>query len=343
MTCFPDWCALAQLIRGCWSFRTLLCVGFLAASLSPSSALAEDDDQKKEQTQKPQVHITPYGFARLDTVLLTHRMNHPQYSMWVQPGDVETSASPNLTIYGRLTRVGVEFDASEFSDTFELKGKIEADFQNGGSESRPAPRLRHGYGKVATDDWFGLAGQTWDLASPLYPSAHADALMWNAGNLGDRRPQLRLGWTPGDDRFGGRVAVAAGATGAVDGKDLDVNRRLDGLQSGLPTVQGLAEVSTTYRDDQKLQLGVSASWARERLGQQPGGDDSTSPSHGGKRMFHSYSLNAHLKVPLTEWFTIRGEGFYGSNLSDIRGGIGQGINPQTGDEIRSLGGWGEMV
>jgi len=38
---------------------------------------------------------------------------------------------------------------------------------------------------------------------------------------------------------------------------------------------------------------------------------------------------------------LRGEGWWGRNMSDMRGGAGQGINTATGREIRGRGGWAE--
>src|SRR5262249_29111416 len=38
----------------------------------------------------------------------------------------------------------------------------------------------------------------------------------------------------------------------------------------------------------------------------------------------------------------KGEGWAGANLSDVRGGILQGINRTTGEEISAKGGWGEI-
>lgn len=333
MILFVDWCSIARLIRGgSMSLRFVGVVSLLSLFATiPSTAMADD----------PPVEVEPYGFARLDAVYLTHRMNHPQYSMWVRPEDVSSGGTPNLTIYGRLTRVGVDFDVSGVENV-DITGKVEADFQNGGSESRPAPRLRHGYGRVASDLWFVLAGQTWDLVSPLYPSAHADALMWNAGNLGDRRPQLRLGVTPGDEEFGLRVAAAAGATGAIDGQDLDDNGRLDGFESGVPMMQGLVELRWTNWTDAPATVGVSGSWAMERLSEDLVASPER-PGYGGETVFLSRSINAHLALPLVSWWALRGEAFYGSNLSDVRGGIGQSMNRFTGEELRAVGGWAESL
>ena len=40
---------------------------------------------------------------------------------------------------------------------------------------------------------------------------------------------------------------------------------------------------------------------------------------------------------------MRGEVWSGKNLSDFRGGIGQGVNINTGEEIKSSGGWLEFL
>lgn len=336
---FVDWSSLARLVRG-GTLAVAAALLSLTVPLSPvgPEPAAASQDEDDEQV----VDVEPYGFARLDAIVLTHQMNHPQYSMWVQPDSVSSGGTPNLTIYGRLTRFGLKFDGSALTEGVDLVGKVEADFQNGGSESRPAPRLRHGYGRASTDLWFLLAGQTWDLVSPLYPSAHADALMWNAGNLGDRRPQLRLGLTPGSEDFGVRVGAAAATTGAIDGKDLDGNGRLDGFDSGVPMLQGLAELHWNNWADAPLRFGVSGSWAVERLSEDPPtGDEGT--QYGGEDVFYSRSINGHLEVPLTGSLKLRGEAFYGSNLSDVRGGIGQGVTRNEGTEIRAAGGWAEAV
>ncbi len=304
--------------------------------LFASPTLASQDD---EESSDPTYEVEPYGFARLDSVLLTHRMNHPQFSMWVRPDDVSSGGTPNLTVYGRLTRLGVRFSADGLGEDVDVEGKIEMDFQNGGSESRPLPRLRHGYGRVEVKRFFVQAGQTWDLFSPLYPSAHADALMWNAGNIGDRRPQLRIGLAPDDSDFRLNAVAAAATTGAVDSQDLDGNGRLDGFDSGVPMTQGLLELQWVNWTDSPLKFGVSGHYAVESPAEFPADPDGDGPSYGGEDSFRSWSVNAHLHAPLTDWLDLRGELFHGQDLEDVRGSIAQSIHPTTGEEISSTGGW----
>src|SRR5213075_2902130 len=86
---------------------------------------------------------------------------------------------------------------------------------------------------VCPNSW--LFGQTWDIISPLFPSPNDDTLMWNAGNIGDRRPQFRYTYEPARRPLS--VSVGLGLTGAIDAQDLDANGIRDGEDSGLPNVQ----------------------------------------------------------------------------------------------------------
>jgi hypothetical protein len=273
-----------------------------------------------------------YGFLRLDTIYHDSKPQHPQYTYWIQPEDPagKDNNDNEINIYPRLTRFGIDYDGPQVGHLFglDLEGKFEMDFQNGGSESRQIPRIRHAYLKLVRRDFSILAGQTWDIISPLYPTVNSDSLMWNAGNLGDRRPQLRLIYEP---KIGqGRLSFMGGPalSSAVDAKDLDNNGTRDGEDSGLPNLQ--------------FRIGYSAPlWHKERLASLGiwglrGWEDSL-------ERFDSYVYGLDLFLPLSSSFTLRGEIWKGRNLSDFRGGIAQGIEATGRREIDSIGGWAELV
>lgn len=46
---------------------------------------------------------------------------------------------------------------------------------------------------------------------------------------------------------------------------------------------------------------------------------------------------------MSQAFALRGEAWTGQDLSDLRGGIGQGVNTTTRKEIESKGGWLELL
>lgn len=73
------------------------------------------------------------------------------------------------------------------------------DFYEGGSNSRSRLRMRKAYVNLAWGDFAILAGQTTEVIAPLYATVNSDLAMWGAGNLGDRRPQIRFTYAPTND------------------------------------------------------------------------------------------------------------------------------------------------
>jgi hypothetical protein len=216
----------------------------------------------------------------------------------------------------------------------QLSGKFEVDFENGGSESRQIIRIRHGYLKMDWDHQVSiLAGQTWDVVSPLFPTVNNDTLMWNAGNVGDRRPQFRMAWEPRAGQGQWSFIGAAGLMGAVDSQDLDNNGYRDGEESGLPNAQArVGYVHSSWVKDQRASLGASVFY----------GWLNTSRAITDRTGFRSQLVNLDYTLPLSSRLSVRGEGWWGRNLSDVRGGAGQGINLTNGREIRARGGWAEV-
>ena len=124
---------------------------------------------------------------------------------------------------------------------------------------------------------------------------------------------------------------AAGFTGAIDGLDLTADNYLDGQESGLPNLQSRVGYSHPVFG-QNLSVGVStfSAWMN------------TSKPVAGRNSFRSQGTNIDVTLPLNKMVSLRGEGWWGRNLSDVRGGAGQGINTATGREIRGRGGWSEF-
>jgi hypothetical protein len=283
-----------------------------------------------------------YGFVRMDAIWDDSRPSNTQTIGWVRSEDaaVVGGAKKNdgdLAMHPRHSRFGFDLDAGTVAslNNAKVSGKIEVDFYNSGltgqSESRAAIRMRHAYVKMAWENTSVLAGQTSDLISPLFPSANHDLLMWGAGNLGDRRPQVRLEHT---NKTGEKSAILFGLmlgnTGAQDNQNIDANGFRDGEASGLPTVQ--ARIAHRFpMGEGAAEFGIWGHRAWEQV-------DTVS---GRNADFHSVAVGFDFKVPFGKTFTFMGEGWKGRNLDDVRGGIFQGINA-TGREIHSQGGWAEL-
>lgn len=279
-----------------------------------------------------------YGWLRLDTDIDSQRPNAPQAPLFIASPDPGLGGKPdagNFSMHPRLTRFGVDYTGPKVSGLgdAELSGKLELDFENGGSESRQIIRIRHAYLQLKKDDVTFLAGQTWDLFSPLYPTVDNDTLLWNAGNVGDRRPQVRVSYDPKVGRGRWSIAAAAGLTGAIDAQDLDNNTYRDGEESGKPDFQArIGYGQPLWVKDQSASLGASMFY----------GWENTSKAIAGRTLFHAQLVNIDYTLPLAKILSLRGEGWWGHNMSDVRGGAGQGINVLNGHEIRGRGGWSEF-
>jgi hypothetical protein len=113
----------------------------------------------------------------------------------------------------------------------------------------------------------------------------------------------------------------------VDAKDLDANTVRDGEDSGLPHIQG--------RVAWRMGQGTAGLWAHHAW------EKATKPVAGDTN-FTSHSIGLDYSRRLGSKWDLILEIWKGSNLSDFRGGIGQGVNTATPDEIESQGGWVEL-
>ncbi|MBI4229939.1 MAG: hypothetical protein HY608_03805 [Planctomycetes bacterium] len=304
--------------------------------LAASSATRAAEEALEVKGNRIQV----YGVLRLDAIYTDSAVNNRQVTFWANSEDPRTGAAVNknddgFNMHPRLTRFGVNVSRPDIPaiSGASLDGKMEFDFQNGGTESRQAVRLRHGFLRVSRGDWKILAGQTADLISPLLPSTNHDAPGWNYGNLGDRRPQLRVSYQPlllGDVRL--QAEVAAVRTGAIDAKDLDADGDLDGDDSGLPMLQARAGIASLW--ERRIDVGLWGHRGRE--------ETSTRIANLSDSHFVTDSLGFDLTFRLPWKSTLLMEGWRGQDLADLRGGVGQNVNATTAREIRSEGGWLEI-
>jgi outer membrane DcaP-like protein len=327
-----------------------------AGADSPSLSSAIDELSRQQDNSGPVVwkqisklgsKFTLYGFLRLDAQYDHQRMNNPQLPAWVRTSDdfaPDSIRTPDdahtFDMHPKLTRLGLDFDGPNVCDA-KLTGKLETDFYNAtGTNSRAALRMRHAYLKLTwPNDVSLLAGQTQDVIAPLNPIVNNDFVMWGAGNLGDRRPQLRLEWTP-EMGAGNRLILQGmvGDTGAVDGKDLDPAGTtgagtIDGEQSGRPTFQARAAWRMKNWDEKDVEVGVWIHGANER----------NDADVGGHHTYRSRAIGLDAKVPfVSDTLWVQGEIWRGRNLTDVRGGILQGVNTTAGDEIRARGGFLEL-
>ena len=273
-----------------------------------------------------------YGYIKLDAAADTSRTNIGDFARWVE-NEHGRDNDHQFNVTARQTRLGLKIQGPR-TDEIKTSGRIEVDFYGGGYgggiENRPELRMRHAYMQI---DWpkqrFSiLAGQTWDVISPLFPSTLNFPVAWWAGNIGHRRPQVRLTkcvrlGPKTDLKLEGAVTRTIGEASGFDPGDT-------GEDADFPTLQARTSVTFPLLEAGPTTIGVSAHWGQEEY-------DTDALDH--HQMLDTWSANIDFVQPIAPWMTVKGEVFTGENLDAYLGGIGQGVNAATLSEIRSWGGW----
>lgn len=301
-----------------------------------SELLREKGDNK---LVKSSLEIDLYGFIKTDASYDNSRVSTGNYVKWVDSENTGNNDNEfNMT--ANQTRLGMKIKGPE-DDGLLTSGRVEVDFYgNGTAENKAGILVRHAYMKLdwPEDNFSIIAGQTSDVISPLYPTTLNYTVAWWAGNIGYRRPQIRLtkGYSLSDKtdiKFEGAIARTIGRGSNSDLSNVDSE---SGEDAGYPSIQGRVSVTTPLLTKIPATLGVSGHYGREEY------DTNTSGTNNKK--FETWSLNVDLNQPINDWLTFKGEAFTGENLDQYLGGIGQGVNTDTDAdrhyrEIGSRGGW----
>ncbi len=275
--------------------------------------------------------IQLYGYLKLDAAYDNSRIDNGNYAKWVERENTNSN-DEQFNMTARETRLGMLINGPD-GGAMKASGRVEVDFYEGGDENKARLMMRHAY---MTLDWpedrFSIiAGQTSDVVSPLLPPTLNYAVGWWTGNIGYRRPQIRLTKQydvgPQDD------LKLEGALARTIGRD-SVTETDSGEDSGLPTLQARASMSLPLLPGtDAATVGVSGHLGEEEY---------DILDNGRNREFESWSLNLDFTQPVNKWLSIKSEVFTGENLDAYNGGIGQGVTT-TGlnryEEIGSKGGW----
>ncbi len=297
---------------------------------APGAISASTASDSKKKGLFSSVDVTLYGYIKADAARDTSRTTTGNYVLWVDSEATRDNDSEfNLT--ANETRLGLDFSGPS-SETLKTSGKVEFDFFGAPADENKAKiQMRHAYMKL---DWpeaqFSLlAGQTWDVISPLNPSTLNYSVLWVGGNIGYRRPQVRLTkeMSVTDEvqiRLDGALTRTIGVTTpAPDSSET-------GEDAGVPTVQGRIGATFPFFGPKPTTIGVSGHTGKEEYDL-----DAT----GRNADIKSQSINLDVTQPICKWMTLKAELFSGKNLKSYLGGIAQGINTTTLRPIDSEGGW----
>ena len=278
-------------------------------------------NQPQQNSGKPSlwsnVDVQFYGYIKADAAYDNSRVTTGNYIVWVDREGNRDDDEFNLT--ANETRLGFALTGPKTSGMVTT-GKVEFDFfGNYAAENKAKIQMRHAYLQVEwpDSDFSLLAGQTWDVISPLNPSTLNYTVLWDVGNIGYRRPQMRITKS---------MIVAAPTTkltlqGAISrtiGRDVlgPGAPSESGEDAGFPTLQGRVGLTFPWLEAGSTAVGVSGHWGREEY-------DTT--ASGDSTKFDTWSINLDMLQPITPKVTFKAELFVGDNLGAYFGGIGQTV------------------
>jgi len=336
-------------------------VGFDANIAAPAEANKDEfftlpelqEEMKKLLWTKGEFRVVPYGFLWGTLAGETQRSVTGDYTLYVLPPG--PTYEPAFHVDAKSTRIGVDVSGPRIAclNWAPSGGKLEFDFQGrfADTENRGSVLLRHAYWEVKNDQFRLLAGQTWDVISPLMPGVLSYSVGWGGGNMGYRRAQFRaeryLAWS---DTL---LLTMQGSLNVDLANDYAGNPLNVGDHSGWPMLE--ARVATTIGPRgpgcRPIELGVSGHIGEvmyDFFNYSFAGPIPTPVLVLANVPERTWSFNVDVRIPLGQRWGVQGEFFTGENLSTFLGGILQGIDVRRApltqafisqNTIRSTGGW----
>ncbi|HDP95317.1 MAG TPA: porin [Candidatus Aminicenantes bacterium] len=254
-----------------------------------------------------------YGFFKFDATFQDNPTNSliaPRFAV---------AGSDNATGFTAMnSRFGLNIVGPKIPGDWKVKGTLELDLFDGANRNQMKFRTRHAYLTLSKGTVTVLAGQFWDLFSPLGPTTMmTNGYMWNTGNLGFRRAQLRITVTQENFNF------------ALSLNDPTVP---GAIATGMPILQ--ARLGLTLGNKKQTKLGLSTAYGKDRHS-----------TFGVESDVNIAGISLDWIIPATDKLIVRGEFGMGENLSVFlsRAGVFQDTPNNAFDGVKVMSFWAEIL
>lgn len=308
----------------------------VAAEVTRQTASREQEQitpKPHQGIKKGDVTITPYGYFNLSASFNSQHAGVGDYALWtLSPDDVGKGSE--FFLDPKSTRLGLKVAGPRvyFFGNASMGGTVEIDFQQPAHihRNRAGVMLRQAYFEIAGKENRFLVGQTWDVASPLFPAQLA-YVPGGTTNLGYRRPQIRFEKNCTDDVGRGWVAQFA----ITDNVVMD-NQASTGLTStgslygvGWPQLQGrLARKFRGVTRDLPIVCGVSGHVGEYR-----------EKNLAASKLIPTWSANIDLDLPFHSKWRFTSELATGECLSTLLGSAMIGYDAFNRRAVYANSGW----
>lgn len=282
-----------------------------------------------------------YGYVKFDAAYDTAQTSPGDYYRIVVSNSQNVAGSNQFNATANQTRFGIDLGGPDTLGA-RLTGKIEADFYNDNNyisspqagttssawDNKPIPQLRLAYASLRWDqsDFEVSAGQNWDVISPLLTTTLNYFAGWNAGDLGYRRPQIRV--SKGIHLHENRKIItqlAIAKTVGSDGIQNASSNLNNGNDANYPQVQTRVAFQSKLWTSLDTIIGIYGHYGMEKYYYTSNLSNST--------RVPTWSVGTDFTIPVVDNLVLSGEFIRGSDLRMFAGGIGNGAAVVNGTAV----------
>ncbi|MBL8818414.1 MAG: hypothetical protein JNL58_20475 [Planctomyces sp.] len=296
----------------------------------------------KVKSSSDEIGLMIYGRIAIDSVTSNGRLLAPYGYIFLGP-DTPESQWTNV-ISARQSTLGFLFSGPDLGD-FKTLARFETYFLSSVTDANVYGLAQYFmYAKAFNEDWAFTGGLTSALVNPRAPSVLNPSSGSDFGNLGFMRPQLRAEHFL---QFGDSIFVTPQfALSSPVGTDFFQMAAAgpDGIQlgeeTGWPNAESRLAVGIGEKEDgsrfHPLEFGVSGAVGELRYFK----SDLVNPAERFTTLVWMYGVDFRWQITPKLAFTA--EGFYGNALGSYAAGIKQTFNRETGQGVRTRGGFTEL-